>query len=849
MAMRQVSDCGPHRAGRARAALFAGVSLVALAVAGGEARAQIVETWKAAPVDGDFNNGANWVSGTAPVSTRIAAFGASSLQTIDVTASAQPYAIRILSGAYVLGIANGVVLRLSVDGIDVQGGSATINNRAGGTLQLESSGYVSGAVISNEAGAIISMAGGAALLNTAVANTGVISLSQGANLFNSTITTSAGGSIALTGGASGGTSALSFTGNGKLDISGLGAFDPGTAIGSLASVSATSEVILGVKRLSVGATNTSTSFAGVISGAGGSLNKTGTGTLTLTGANSYTGATAVNGGTLIVNGSILSSSGVTVASGARIGGSGQLPSTTVNGTISPGNSPGTLTVNGNLVLGAGSVYLAEVQGAVADRINVTGTAALAGTLQLVPLGGAYQFSTPYTLLSAAGGRTGTFSPVETTGAFGDGVTASVAYTATDVQLTLTPKPLAPVIVDPAVAPAPPSSRLGLGRPANAHAVALGIDTAVANGADPSSLFAIYNLPAAAIPGAVNQLSGEIHTAVPAMAHSAAGQFLRSMLDGSGAGRLAGTMSGPGGATGFTADLPSRRDGPGHASLDPARFSLWGVTFGSTGRTVGDLAVGSANRNISDGHVAVGADIRLGSDTVVGAAVSGGQSHASLSGRLGKAEADVFQAGVYGRTFLGPVNLGAALGYARLDTDTNRAIAALTRTGVAASYVTQAWSGRIEASVPIATWGGFTVAPLAAFQAVQARSPAAVERDQTGATAGMLTLPGRSDVISRSELGLAFDATLMVGATPVSGFVRASWAHYYQRDTETTASINGLAGASFGVTGARPDRNAALLAAGADIKLSPSVSLGMRVDSEISANTRRIGGTARLNVHF
>ncbi|POR45400.1 hypothetical protein [Bosea psychrotolerans] len=42
---------------------------------------------------------------------------------------------------------------------------------------------------------------------------------------------------------------------------------------------------------------------------------------------------------------------------------------------------------------------------------------------------------------------------------------------------------------------------------------------------------------------------------------------------------------------------------------------------------------------------------------------------------------------------------------------------------------------------------------------------------------------------------------------------------------------------------------ALLSAGADIKLSLSVSLGMRLVSELSANTRRIGGTAQLRVSF
>ncbi len=851
MAMTQVSGRGMRQAGKARAALFGSVSLIVLVVTGGEAMAQVVEIWKAVPVDGVYSNGGNWVSGTAPLNARIAEFDASNLTAIDITGSIFPYGIRVLSGDYVFGIGNGVVLGISDGGFVVQGGSATINNRAGGTLQLSSAGVVRGAVVNNDAGAIISLGGGASLDNTAIANAGQISFSGGARLGNATLATSAGGSITVTGFVAGGTAALSFTGNGKLDISGLSS--AGFAVGSLASASTTSEIILGAKGLSIGGSNASTTFAGTISGAGGSITKTGTGTLTLTGSNGYTGSTTVNDGTLVVNGAITASSGLTVAAGATIGGSGQLPSLTVNGTLSPGNSPGTLSVNGNLTLGAGSVYVAEVQGAVSDRINVTGTAALAGTLRIVPLGGAYLFGTPYTLLSAQGGRNGSFGSVDTTGSFGDGVTAGVAYTATDVQLTLTPKPLALIVADPApiaaVAAAPATLGLGSGQRANAYAVAQGIDRAVAGGADPSALFAIYNLPAAAIPAAVNQLSGEAHTAAPAMANSAAGQFLHTMLDGSGAGRLAGASRGPGGAAGFTADLPSRQDRPGRARFDPARFSLWGATFGSTGRTDGDRVTGSASRNLSDGHVAVGADVRLGSSTVAGLAVAGGQSRASLSGGLGEAKADVFQAGLYGRTTLGTVNLAAALGYARLDTDTHRAIPALGRTGVAASYVTQAWSGRIEASLPVMSWSGVTLSPLAAFQLVRASSPAAVERDGTGAGAGMLTLARRSGTTSRSELGLQLDADLIAGATPVTGFVRAAWAAYHQRDAELAASINGLAGASFSVTGAKPSRNAALLAAGADIKLSPSVSLGMRVDSELAAHTRRIGGTAQLRVNF
>ena len=60
--------------------------------------------------------------------------------------------------------------------------------------------------------------------------------------------------------------------------------------------------------MTVGGNNLSTEVDGTIEdggpvggGAGGSLIKVGTGTLTLTGTNTYTGGTVVNAGTLTVN--------------------------------------------------------------------------------------------------------------------------------------------------------------------------------------------------------------------------------------------------------------------------------------------------------------------------------------------------------------------------------------------------------------------------------------------------------------------------------------------------------------------------------------------------------------------
>ena len=122
---------------------------------------------------------------------------------------------------------------------------------------------------------------------------------------------------------------------------------------------------------------------GYRAGLNGGLIKLGAGTLTLTGADTYTGNTSVNAGTLAVNGSLLSP--VTVAAGGTLRGIGSLSGAlTVNGTLAPGDTVGTLTANNDVTMNAGSTFCTRVASNSAyGKLNVTGTAVLPDNANIV----------------------------------------------------------------------------------------------------------------------------------------------------------------------------------------------------------------------------------------------------------------------------------------------------------------------------------------------------------------------------------------------------------------------------------------------------------------------------------
>jgi len=127
--------------------------------------------------------------------------------------------------------------------------------------------------------------GGGAL---AKAGAGTLTLS-GPNTYTGATTVAAGTLAAGAVNTLPGLTAVTVEGPGILDLAGFN-----QSIGSLAGAGG---VTLGGATLTTGNDNTSTSFSGVMSGAG-ALDKVGTGTFILAGDNSYTGGTTISSGTL-----------------------------------------------------------------------------------------------------------------------------------------------------------------------------------------------------------------------------------------------------------------------------------------------------------------------------------------------------------------------------------------------------------------------------------------------------------------------------------------------------------------------------------------------------------------------
>lgn len=152
-------------------------------------------------------------------------------------------------------------------------------------------------------------------------------------------------------------------------------------------------------------------LSGPVSGAG-SLIKTGPGSLFLFNQVELGGTIEIREGLLSLN-NRATVGGLTVWTGAMLAGTGTIAGNVLNrGTVSPGNSIGTLTIVGNYQQTSSGSLDIEIAGPSSfDRLVVSGQASLAGTLQVIPIGGnSLSYSQKFPFLQA-GGISGSFDSI------------------------------------------------------------------------------------------------------------------------------------------------------------------------------------------------------------------------------------------------------------------------------------------------------------------------------------------------------------------------------------------------------------------------------------------------------
>jgi YVTN family beta-propeller protein/autotransporter-associated beta strand protein len=730
-------------------------------------------------------------------------------------------------------------------------GSATITNNAGGATQFFDNSTAGSATITNtgtgltaETGAQTifrgsSTAGNAIIVNNAF---GVTNFNFNATAGNATIVTNANGFVVLRGNSSGGTARFITNAGGEFDISFL------TAAGTMAgSIEGAGAHFLGGKVLTVGGNNLSTEVSGVIAdggfngGVGGALTKVGTGTLILSGNNSYTGATTVNGGTLLVNG-FNGNSATIVNAGATLGGNGTTGPLTVNGgTVAPGNSIGTLTVNGNATFGSG-VYQVEVSPAAADRINVTGTAALGGTVQAVFLPGSFRAQT-YTILNATGGVTGTFSDLTVAGAPGAN-NPRLAYDANNVFLQVDSSLISPL--------------LPTGTPSNPAAVAGGIDRAVLGGATPPPAFdALFNFSGAGLVNALTQLSGEVATGFQPASHLSMNMFLSAMLDPFVGGRNRGF----GAAMPYASERAARRGAaqdafaaampvkaaPQAPTFDQ-RWAVWGSAYGGRTRTDGDPAAGSSELTDSAAGFTAGADYRVSQFLTLGAAVAIGETRWNVA-NLGGGSSNLAQVGGYASAQWNSFYLSAALAGAWHNGETNRTIAVAGLDRLEADFDATVFGARLEGG-----WrydiGRFGLIPYGAVQVQSVHTPSYAERATIGSADFALTYASQTVTDTRTELGLWADTQHnLADGSQLLLRARAAWMHDYDPESRVNAVFQTLPGSNFSVDGALSPRDAALASAAAELRLTNGISLIGRFDGEFSGLAQTYAGTGTVRYQW
>jgi len=511
-------------------------------------------------------------------------------------------------------------------------------------------------------------------------------------------------------------------------------------------------------------------------------------------------AVTVNGGQLTVDG--IHSGALTINAGGTLGGHGRVGTTVMAGTLAPGNSLGTLTVDGDYTQLAGSVYVAEIAPPDAsDRLQVTGVAnLLGGTVRVVQAPGEYLLGQSYDILAADGGITGRFDAVDAS-LVSPFLAFDLGYGSNAVMLD--------VARGMALAEAAQTR--------NQRAVAASAD-ALAD-SDPLLLTLTQLFPEQAV-AAFDALSGELHASTRSALVEDSRQVREVALDRAQP-RLSPTDDGE------------------------AVTAAWAQAYGSGGTLRSDGNAGQVDRN--GGGVLVGVDHRFAGGWSVGALGGTGRSDLGVPSRASSADVDSRHLGVYAGNHWGDLSLRAGVSHASHQVDSERrvAFADIAQTLVA-DYDASSTQAFVEGAYRFGG-DGWTLAPYAQVAHVE------VDSDGFGEAGGStaLEVAGSDTATLLSTVGLRFDLGLS-GAQQAADWLHLrgglGWRHA-DGDLVSTARANWSGAQAFTVAGAPMAESSAVLETGVAAWLSPRSLLELNYSGQYADEARDHGVNLRWSMQF
>jgi T5SS/PEP-CTERM-associated repeat protein len=563
---------------------------------------------------------------------------------------------------------------------------------------------------------------------------------------------------------------------------------------------------------------------------------TGANSLWRSSGNLYVGGGPTSaGGTASLNistGGVVEAHDAVIWAGSSLGGDGTLRAGSVTnwGTIRPGNSIGTLTVDGDLALEPNSVLEVEVDNSGhSDKLHVTGDVDIVGGTVMPISTETIVGNKQYTIIEA-NSVTGRFDSVDVNTAL---LHMAMAYSQEDPAYT----PGSVVLKITA------NSFEGVGRTPNQQQIEGALqDIAEAQGNIMTAM--VQQLPTLdAVRTAYDQLAGQSRPPLAPVAMTDATKFIgiiSNRLQGARGGMARSldglsdtpllamaepdTTIGAGSSSswdGFLWDLPS------DTSQD---WGVWGKTYGLSGDRKTDT--GTPGYSYSVWGQTFGTDSQMGERFIGGAMGGFSKTRVDYDGLNDEATIDAMHLGLYSNYSGDGWYANSAVLYSILNLDTKRTVD-LTGEQHEGSFDGREISGYIEAGVdwqPAMTW---LIQPLAGFQVSYLHLD---EYAETGLLSALVY--GAQDYESyRGSVGakvskeVALD--LFGGAAIIQG--RGRWVHEFGDVLSTVdARFEDVPPIKWQVSDAEVSRDSIMLGAGLGLRLSR----GLRgfVDYDTSFNS-------------